>query len=68
MKKMKKLFAIVLLSLGLLTSVTFGQPLGFEVGVSHDFQNGHFIAPCGCTFADGIGYLSSSYFSRTAAN
>ena len=52
---MKKLFAIVLLSSGLLTSVTFGQRLGFEAGASYDVQNGHYIAPCGCTFAGGTG-------------
>jgi hypothetical protein len=44
-----------LLSLLLFSSASFAQPLGFEIGAGQSVQSGHFIAPCGCTFAHGKG-------------
>ncbi|HET9136502.1 MAG TPA: hypothetical protein VFO76_07690 [Candidatus Kapabacteria bacterium] len=42
-------------SLLLTSSVSFAQGFGIEAGINYDLQGGHFIAPCGCTFADGTG-------------
>jgi hypothetical protein len=44
-----------LLLLLLFSSVSFAQPFGFEIGAGQSIQTGHFIAPCGCTFAHGKG-------------
>ena len=47
------LFCIVVF---LIPTVTHAQKFGFEAGGSYDYQSGSFVAPCGCTFAHGVGY------------
>ncbi len=37
-------------------SIAASQELSFEAGAGYAAQQGHFIAPCGCTFAKGTGY------------
>ena len=46
---------LILLWFGISISSAFSQTLGFEAGLSNNIQNGHYIAPCGCTFAHGTG-------------
>ena len=46
-----------LVAISLVPTITYSQ-WGAQFGITYNIQNGNFIAPCGCTFANGngIGY------------
>ncbi len=61
-------FASVLSLLLFSSSAVEAQGWAIEVGPAYNIQKGTFVAPCGCTFADGyglglIGSVSASFFS-----
>jgi len=39
-----------------LPSLSARAQFGAELGASYNIQNGSYLAPCGCTFAHGVGY------------
>jgi hypothetical protein len=51
--KMKRLFPLLAIVF-FFTDAAHAQ-IGLEVGGSYNIQNGTFVAPCGCTFANGVG-------------
>jgi hypothetical protein len=48
--------ALIILAMMTLSSFSARAQLGAELGASYNIENGSYIAPCGCTFAHGVGY------------